>query len=185
MRQWFGLDSMEPPEAARAFLSRFVREWPFTAEAQRLALSINFEVHDLSRSLGGGFWFPETRTVQVRGHEAEALIHELAHAYWETARTKPRAIDRLIDALQRLAEEPDPKYRHLQNLAHQYVEGDPDQKDDSSPTGYWQGMRNADGSWIDWEVFAGLASGSMANLDEMPPYLRLLYEGLFTPTAVP
>ena len=64
-----------------------------------------------------------------------------------------------IDALQRLAEEPDPTYRHLQELAHQYVHGNPNQKDESSPTGYWQGMRTADGSWIDWEVFAGLASG--------------------------
>ena len=179
MRQWFGLDTMEAAEAARSFLDRFVREWPFTAQARRLFETINFEIHDLSQELGGGFWHPETRTVQVRGNQAEALIHELAHAYWETARTRPGEIERLVAALLRLAEEQDPTYARLQRLAHDYVHGIPSQPDETSPTGYWMGMRQASASWIDWEIFAGLASGSMADLDMMPLYLRELYEGLF------
>jgi len=31
----------------------------------------------------------------------------------------------------------------------------------------------------DWEMFAGLASGTMGDMNLMPPYLRVFYQGLF------
>jgi hypothetical protein len=40
-------------------------------------------------------------------------------------------------------------------------------------------MRQPDGTWMDWEIFAGLASGTMGNLALLPAYLRPFYEGLF------
>jgi hypothetical protein len=55
----------------------------------------------------------------------------------------------------------------VQGLAYGYVHGTPDG---------WPGMlvdRN------DWEMFAGLASGTMGDTTLMPPYLRRFYQGLF------
>ena len=40
-------------------------------------------------------------------------------------------------------------------------------------------MRQSDGTWIDWEIFAGLASGTMGDLQKLPPYVRRFYDGLF------
>jgi hypothetical protein len=31
----------------------------------------------------------------------------------------------------------------------------------------------------DWEMFAGLASGTMGDMRKLPPYVRKLYSGLF------
>jgi hypothetical protein len=179
MRQYMGLETMEAPELARRWLDDFLKRWPFTAAARRLFETIHFEAGDLSQEHGGGFWYPETRTVQVRGSQAEALIHELAHAYWEEARTKGDAAERLVAAVQRLARERDPRYQRAATLAGHYVHGIKTQPDPSSPTGYWQGMRQPDGTWMDWEMFAGLASGIMADLALLPPYVREFYEGLF------
>jgi hypothetical protein len=54
-------------------------------------------------------------------------------------------------------------------LAYGYIHGIPAQ--------HWAGMlieRN------DWEMYAGLASGMMADLRLVPPYVRTFYQGLFT-----
>jgi hypothetical protein len=179
MRQWMGFEQMEAPERARLWLETFLKEWPFTSGARRLFETIQFEVGDLSRELGGGYWHPDARTVQVRGSQAEALIHELAHAYWEEARRVGDTAAELVAAVQRLAKERDPRYRDAATLAGHYVNGIKTQPDPNSPTGYWLGMRQPDGSWIDWEIFAGLASGTMGDLRKLPPYVRRFYEGLF------
>lgn len=184
MRAYMGLQRMEPPVAARQWLNEFLRQWPFTEAARRFFATINFEAGDLSREHGGGFWFPDSRTVQVRGSQAEALIHELAHAYWEDARLRGDAAERLVEAVIRLAEERDPRYARAATLAGHYVNGIPSQPDPDSPTGWWQGMRQPDGSWMDWEIFAGLASGVMGDLTLLPPYVRRFYQELFQrPTA--
>src|SRR5438093_13686161 len=117
MRQYMGLELMEPPALARRFLDQFLEHWPFTAAARDHFRSIQFEAADLSQEHGGGFWYPETRTVQVRGSQAEALIHELAHAYWEGARSEPDTAERLVAAVQRLADERDPRYARAATLA--------------------------------------------------------------------
>ena len=179
MRRYIGLETMEPPDRARRWLDDFLTRWPFTDAARRLFRSIHFEAGDLSQEHGGGFWYPETRTVQVRGAQAEALIHELAHAYWEAARIGPGVKEELVAAVQRLAREHDPRYQRAATLAGHYIHGIETQPDPQSPTGYWQGMRQPDGTWMDWEMFAGLASGIMADLSLLPPYVRRFYEGLF------
>lgn len=179
MRQYLGLDRMEPPEPARRWLNDFLSRWPFTEQARRLFATIRFEAADLSYEHGGGFWFPDSRTVQVRGSQAEALIHELAHAYWEDARKQPGATTGLVEAVLRLAEESDPRFARAATLAGHYVHGIPTQPDPASPTGWWQGMRQPDGTWMDWEIFAGLASGVMADLALLPPYVQPFYQGLF------
>jgi hypothetical protein len=35
----------------------------------------------------------------------------------------------------------------------------------------------------DWEMFAGLASGAMGQLERLPPYVREFYRGLFDEPA--
>jgi hypothetical protein len=179
VREYLGFVTMEAPGAARRFLEGFVERWPFTEAARKLFEGIHFEVADLSQELGGGFWHPDRRTVQVRGSQAEALIHELAHAWWEEARKRPGAIESLVEDLQRLAEERDPRYERAATLAGHYVHGIKSQPDPDSPTGYWRGMRQTDGSWIDWEIFAGLASGTMGDLALLPGYMRRHFADLF------
>jgi hypothetical protein len=74
----------------------------------------------------------------------------------------------MIEATVRLSTEKDPRYSVMQRLAHGYVHGIPEQP--------WEGLyvsRN------DWEMFAGLASGSMGDMRLLPPYVRKLYRGLF------
>jgi hypothetical protein len=183
MREYMGSDTMEEPSYARLWLEGFLEAWPFTRRARELFRSIQFEAGDLSQEHGGGFWYPETRTVQVRGSQAEALIHELAHAYWEDARARDSTAEQLVTAVQRLAKDRDPRYQVAATLARHYVQGIKTQPDANSPTGYWQGMRQPDGSWMDWEMFAGLASGIMADLSLLPPYVRRFYEGLFEGTG--
>lgn len=179
MREYMGQETMESPQRARRWLAEFLTRWPFTEGARQLFATVHFEIADLSQEHGGGYWYPETRTVQVRGTQAEALIHELAHAYWETARAKGTTARRFVAAVRRLAKERDSRYQVAATLAGHYVDGIPTQPDPDSPTGYWQGMRQPDGSWMDWEMFAGLASGTLGDLLLLPPYVRTFYGGLF------
>ena len=74
----------------------------------------------------------------------------------------------MMEAVVRLSVEKDPRYAATAKLAFDYVHGIPAQN--------WAGMlveRN------DWEMFAGLASGTMGDMGKLPRYVRVLYEGLF------
>ncbi len=176
MRDYCGFSTMEHPARARAWIEEFLARQPYTASARALFRTLHFEIGDLSQEHGGGYWWAEKRMVQLRGCQDEAAIHELAHAYWEDLRTQNGNADKLIDAVVRLSAEQDPAYARAAQLAHQYVHGIPTQPDPTSPTGYWRGMlveRN------DWEMFAGLASGVMADISKLPPYIRPFFAGMF------
>lgn len=176
MRQGFGIDRMEPAPAARAWFDDLFRRHPFADEAIRFFRTLRLEAGDLSREWGGGFWWGEQRLVQVRGAQDEAALHELAHAFWHDARERDDNARALMDAVVRLAEEADPRFAHAQRLAHDYVYGIPTQPDPSSPTGFWRGMLVEQN---DWEMFAGLASGTMGDMRLLPPYVRRFFAGLF------
>jgi len=176
MRAGFGLTSMEPPDAVRQWFLDLFERYPFTDQAIRYFLTLRLEAGDLSGEHGGGFWWGDRRLVQVRGAQDEAALHELAHAFWHDAREQGTNAQDMIDAVVRLAEEPDPRYARAQGLAYVYVHGIPTQPDETSPTGYWRGML-VDNN--DWEMFAGLASGVMGDMRLLPPYVRRLYAGLF------
>jgi hypothetical protein len=176
MRDGFGLTSMEPPDAVRAWFRDLFRRYPFTSDAIRYFETLRLEAGDLSSEYGGGFWWGDKRLVQVRGAQDEAAIHELAHAFWHDARELGNNAREMMDAVVRLADEPDPQYARAQGLGYDYVHGIPTQPDDTSPTGYWRGMLVEEN---DWEMFAGLASGVMADMRLLPPYVRRLFAGLF------
>ncbi|MFL5734316.1 MAG: hypothetical protein ACJ78Q_14105 [Chloroflexia bacterium] len=154
-------------EAAWAFVARVMRDHYFTPEAQTwLRANVNLHVDDLTSTRGGGYWQPANREVRLFTAQDEAAVHELAHAWWHDRRHPVK--DEMINATIRLSEETDPRYRDTANLAHGYIHGILEQN--------WPGMlvdRN------DWEMFAGLASGTMGDMRKLPPYVRQLYQGLF------
>lgn len=155
------------PECVRAFLEEVFQHFPYTSESMEwLRRSVTFEVEDLNVTRGGGWWQPAEDKVFLYTAQYEAAIHELAHAWWHFRRIGIE--EELMAAVQRLADEPDPDYKRMQKLAHGYIYGIPEQN--------WAGMlveRN------DWEMYAGLASGCMADIRLLPPYVAGYYEGLF------
>ncbi|MCC6178298.1 MAG: hypothetical protein IT305_23590 [Chloroflexi bacterium] len=176
MRQGFGIDRMEAPAAVRAWFDGLFARYPFTRAAVERFRSLRLEAGDLSAEWGGGFWWGDRNLVQVRGAQDEAALHELAHAFWHTARDVDDNARALMAAVVRLADEADPRYTRAKNLAYDYVHGIPTQPDPSSPTGFWRGMLVEEN---DTEMFAGLASGVMGNMTLLPPYVRRFYAGLF------
>ncbi len=149
------------------FVERVMAEHHFTRVAQEwLRENIRLNVDDLRSTSGGGYWQPATQEVRLFTAQAEAAVHELAHAWWHYRREPLK--DSMIEATVRLSAEKNPRYADMSGLAFGYVHGIPAQN--------WPGMlvdRN------DWEMFAGLASGSMGDMRKLPPYVRRIYEGLF------
>jgi hypothetical protein len=153
--------------SAAEFLADVLTRFPYAEGARRwLRTAITFEVQDLHSVRGGGFWIPDENKVFLFTAQYEAAIHELAHAWWHYRRIGQE--DAMIEATSALAAETDPRYARLARLAHGYIHGIPEQN--------WAGMlidRN------DWEMYAGLASGMMADMRLIPPYVRRFYEGMY------
>lgn len=156
-----------PDEAAWGFVEQVMREHHFTAEAREwLRSNVRLRVDDLESVRGGGYWQPSGREVRLFTGQHEAAVHEMAHAWWHYRRERLK--DDMIEATVRLSAEKDARYGELARLAFGYVHGIPEQP--------WEGLlvtRN------DWEMFAGLASGTMGDMRKLPPYVRRLYAGLF------
>jgi len=162
---------------AATFRADLFGRFPYVPEAQAwLEREISLTVHDLASTRGGGYWHPDRRLVELFSAQYEAAIHEYAHAWWHDRRLQDNATVRLMVAVVHLSEESDPRYAATTALAHHYVYGIEQQRDPNSPTGYWRGML-ADGN--DWEMYAGLASGCMADIRLLPDYVRPFYAGLF------
>lgn len=157
----------EQPGWRDSFVGEVLERYGFTPEASAwLRREIPVQVDDAKGQSGGGFWAPEQRLVRLFTAQHEAAVHELAHAWWHFRRSGQEQA--LMAAVKRAAHEPDPRFQRVRILAHGYVYGIP-------ATG-WPGLA-MDGN--DWEMFAGLASGTMGDLSLMPPYLRQFYQGLF------
>jgi hypothetical protein len=171
-RERLALATASPISSARnpavaTYLDEVLTAFPYTdAAKQWFQSAITFEVENLERTSGGGFWYPDRYAVFLYTAQYEAAIHELAHAWWEERR--PTRKDELIEATIALANEPDPRYSRMQQLAYGYIHGIPEQN--------WPGMlvdRN------DWEMYAGMASGMMADLRLVPPYVRDFYREMY------
>ncbi len=150
-----------------AFVEEVMLLHHFTPQARQwLRANVRLRVDDLNSTQVGGYWIPDRREVHLFTAQHEAAVHELAHAWWHYRREPLK--EQMIEATVRLSEEQDPKYADAARLAYGYVHGIPEQN--------WEGLlvtRN------DWEMFAGLASGTMGDMSKLPPYVRRLYEGLF------
>lgn len=160
------LEASRNPDVA-AFRADVLTRFPYTDAAREwLGTAIGFEVQDLSSMNGGGYWYPDARKVYLFTAQYEAAIHELAHAWWHDRRIGQE--DALIEATIALSRETDPRYARMQQLAYGYIHGIPSQN--------WAGMlveRN------DWEMYAGMASGMMADMRLVPPYIRAFYDGMY------
>jgi hypothetical protein len=154
------------PEAWE-FVSRVMREHHFTIGAQAwIRENVNLRVDDFTSTRGGGYWIPSLYQVHLFTAQSEAAVHELAHSWWHDRRQGRE--DEMMESVVRLSVEKDPRYGATAKLAFDYVHGIPSQN--------WTGMlveRN------DWEMFAGLASGTMGDMSKLPRYVRVLYVGLF------
>jgi len=153
--------------AVAAYRDEVLAHFPYTAEAKHsLSRAIGFEVEDLYSTRGGGYWYPDQNKVYLFTAQYEAAIHEMAHAWWHYRRQGRE--DALIEATIALSKETDPHYERLTQLAYGYVHGIPEQ--------HWAGMlvdRN------DWEMYASMASGMMADLRLIPPYVRTFYDDMY------
>ena len=182
-RLWRVLAGRQPgtDEASRAFREELFHLFPFTQEAQDwFRREIGFQVLDLTSTTGGGGWYPHERTVRLNTAQYEAAIHELAHAWWHDRRHAQK--DALVAAVQRLAQEAD-DYPVVGRLAYDYVHGIPTQPGFEQgmllPREEWGTGGGPHGEWNDWEMYAGLASGCMADIRLLPGYLRTFYVSLF------
>jgi hypothetical protein len=180
VRGW--LSRRRPTPAA--FLDDLFARFPFAAQAQDwLRAAVRLEIENWRSTDGGGTWDAGRGLVRLYTVQYEAAIHELAHAVWEGRRHDRLLRDRLVAGVQRLAEDADPRWERVRTLARHYVYGIAEQP------GFEQGMLLPEaergrgggpaGEWNDWEIYAGLASGCMADVRLLPPYLRGFYEGLF------
>ena len=153
--------------AVAVYRDEVLATFPYTDEARRwLRTAIEFTVEDLESTRGGGYWIPEENRVFLFTAQYEAAIHELAHAWWHYRRHGQE--EAMIQATLALSREPDTRYQRMAALAHDYIHG--------IPARGWPGFL-ADRN--DWEMYAGLASGMMADLRLIPPYVRPLYAGMF------
>jgi len=166
---WRALRHVRPAPTAEAiaFLDDLFNRFPFTREAEQwLRDLVSVEVRNLGSVRGGGLFFPGQNRVQLHSGQYEAAIHELAHAWWHPRRLTQR--EAFIAAVVRAAHEPEPAFSRTAELAHGYVYGLPE-------VGFPGFLQDRN----DWEMFAGMASGCMADLRRLPPYLRPYFDGLF------
>lgn len=169
---------------AQGFLDELFGAFPFTPHAQGwLRANVRVEVIDLRSTAGGGGWFPDRTLVRLHTAQYEAAIHELAHALWHERRWDRTIRDGLVAAVQRLAEDGDPRWERVRTLARHYVYGIAEQPGFEQgmllPRGEWGSGGGPQGEWNDWEMFAGLASGCMADIRLLPSYLRSFYSDWF------
>jgi len=157
--------SLSPDE--EAFMEELFTHFPFSGEAKGwLRDNVWLRIEDLGSIRGGGLFFPGQNRVHLNTVQYEAAIHELAHAWWHVRRRLQR--DQFMAAVVEAAGEPDPRYHRIASLARGYVHGLPD-------LGFPGFLKERN----DWEMFAGLASGCMADIRHLPPYLQPFFEGLF------
>lgn len=156
------------------FVEGIFRRYHFSEQAATwLRQQVRVQVLDSLCKSGGGLWIPEERLVRLFTAQDEAAVHELAHAWWHYRRRGRERL--LIEAVVRAANEPGQRYSRVQGLAHGYIYG--------TPHDGWPGLLVGNN---DWEMFAGLASGTMGDIGLMPPYLRTFYEELFeAPPSAP
>jgi hypothetical protein len=172
MQEYFGFERMAHPDDVREWFENFWAAQPFAPEAVAYFRSLRLEIGTLDEPMGGGYWFGDRGLVMLRGNQAEAAVHELAHAWWERERDASR--DDLMDTLSVLGNGCPAEFPRIAELARVYCHGIETQHDPNSPTGYWRGMLAEDN---DHETFAGFCSGVMADASLLPPALRGFYSG--------
>jgi hypothetical protein len=173
-RAWRRVPPTRSPEVAQ-FLDDLFDHFPFDVEAEEWVRDhVWIVVKDIGSVSGGGLFFPGQNRIELNTAQYEAAIHELAHAWWHVRRGVLR--EAFIAAVVRAASEPNARFQRIAVLARGYVYG----LEEIGFPGFLH-----DGN--DGEMFAGLASGCMADIRLLPPYLRPFFTGLFAtlPASAP
>ena len=171
-------------QEAEAYLDELFGLFPFTESARSwLRQEIRVQVDDLASTSGGGGWYADQRLVRLHTAQYEAAMHELAHALWHTWRQDRGRRDAFVADVQRLAEDDESHWARTHTLAGHYVHGIPGQAGVEQgllrPEHEWGVGGGPRGEWNDWEMYAGLASGCMADVRLLPPYVQSYYTDLF------
>lgn len=155
--------------------------YPFIEGAKDYLRDIPLIILDKADLRGGGAWYPTHRKIELNGLQHEAAIHEMAHAIWQDIREHLK--NDLVAAVLRFSQDKQAaiEYSKMANLAWDYAFGIPlepgFQQGMLLPTERWGEGGGHNGMWNDWEMFAGFASGCMADISLLPPYLRIFYQG--------
>jgi hypothetical protein len=184
IQEQYGEGLSSPVGDAAGYLDELFAVFPFTSRAERwLRENVRVQILDRGSVAGGGEWHPDRRLVRLYTTQYEAAIHELSHALWHERRRDRVIRDGLVAAVQRLAEDEDPRWGRVHTLARHYVYGIPEQQGFEQgmllPRAEWGRGGGSQGEWNDWEMFAGLASGCMADIRLLPPYVRRFYTDWF------
>lgn len=158
------------------FRDDVLRRYDFTPTACEILRTVPVSIDNLDDPVGGGYWYPAEQRIHLNGVQDEACLHELTHAWADLTQfyVDPHPHNPALRGqhfafrrdVERAALETDPAFRRIAFLAWEYTYGNPH-------TGF-EGMRD-----IDWERFAGLASGCMGDTRLMPSYLARWYTDLF------
>jgi hypothetical protein len=170
---------MWQPQSAemRTYLRDMVDRYPYTGAAKDFIANYpNVIVQDPGADGGGGRYRLKGNNeprVFLNTTQDEAALHEFAHA-WQYEQLDARSQawhDDFVRAFEYVANDPATakQYPLASQLLSGYYNGLP---------GWEQGMRT-DTGWNETEIFAGLASGTMGDMRQIPPQLRPYYAGMF------
>jgi hypothetical protein len=163
------------------FACYILPKYRFRREAAELILAgCVFELDDAFSIRGGGwvrFGYGGDKTVvHFNTAQAEAAVHELAHAWWflielDRPKWKQWLIDRLLICFQREADKPLGRFPVIREHCRVYKYGD-----GADFPGMWS---EEAGRWNHDEIFAGFASAVMGDMRQMPADLRRIFRHCF------
>lgn len=161
----------------RTYLRGMVEQYPYTGAGKDFVANYpNVIVQNPGADGGGGRYRLKGNNpprVFLNTTQDEAAMHEFAHA-WQYEQLDARSQawhDDFVRAFEFVANDPATaaQYPVASQLLSGYYNGLP---------GWEQGMRT-DKGWNETEIFAGLASGTMGDMRQIPPQLRPYYAGMF------
>ncbi|MCO5214397.1 MAG: peptidoglycan DD-metalloendopeptidase family protein [Caldilinea sp.] len=186
----YGTSAMSRPQLQRSyeFVQDVTRTYPFKSSARDYLLdNVYTYVYDLESKTGGGYYDIENNVISLQTAQEEGAIHEMSHAYWNTLReeelgegvTYAGALAASLQMTGKMMEaNPDAYDPELAVLVDEYLVGNKE----GTFTGFYSYGEGRD-AWIDdHEIYAGLASWAMGDIDLLPESLRPYYEGLFEPS---
>lgn len=179
-RQTMVEPNLEETDFEREYKAQLLEKWQIQPEAaEYLRDEVPLIIEDPSAE-GGGGWSHDG-WVSVNGTQEEAILHEFSHEWYNEAwrdeffdvQGQPTAEGREFQAaVARLADDPDAD-PHLREIATFFTDGthpDGRQEDEAA-------VRVLNLNYT--EMFASLASGSEADLDAFPDYLRPYFDDYF------
>lgn len=164
---------------AHAFAADVMRRYRVRPEAaERILAHCDVTVLNPDSVQGGGMVQYTTRPdywhVVLHTRQDEACLHEMAHVWWFLHQTDAM-VAMLIDQYHVQGDlRHMPRFRRVRQACYEGIHGNGQGFD-----GYWVGPPY--NRWNADEMFAGMASLIMGDVEMLPHAMRGLFEGLFLP----